>query len=198
MKTTLFILSIFLTFTNACNQNQNPPSNKADNKTVEKTELLNNSDSIQKNLDPQEIITETQIEQIKPESKNSFFTLLSATSQSWTSGIPSGGSGTEYFFKIKITTTEKTTFETAWINNKAFEIFISKETGSISNVPIKYGNGDTIILRVSDLKNSNANSVNTEQPIKYDGAALIGYSVKGRNEYFTIKEIKKQSSPNRQ
>ena len=65
-------------------------------------------------------------------------------------------------------------------------------------MPIKYGNGDTIILRVSDLKNSNANSVNTEPPIKYDGAALIGYSVKGRNEYFTIKEIKKQSSPNRQ
>ncbi len=134
---------------------------------------------------------------IKSSKTREYFKLINTTSESWTAGIPSGGSGTEYYFKIKITTSDNIKFDTAWINNKAFEIYISKETNYVSSQPIKYGNGDIITLRVSNLKNQNTESVNVNPPIKYDGAALIGYTVNGKREYFTVKEIKKVESPNR-
>lgn len=204
MKTTLFIFGIFIAFTNACNQNTE--SNTSNTTTSEKTVVSNNSDSIKNNIVPKETITEIPMEQTKSdnktdsnlENKKDYFTLLSATSQSWTAGIPSGGSGIDYYFKVKINTEEKLLFDSAWINNRAFEIFISKETNSISSEPIKYGNGDIIILRVSDIKNKNTKTANSNPPQKFEGAALISYTAKDKREYFIIKEIKKQTSPNRQ
>ena len=200
MKTTLFIFGIFIAFTNACNQNTE--SNTSNTTTSEKTVLSNDSDSIKNNIVPKEAITEIPIEQTKSENKTEkkkdYFTLLSATSQSWTAGIPSGGSGIDYYFKVKINTEEKISFDSAWINNSSFEIFISKETAAISSQPIKFSKGDNIILRVSEIKNKNIKKQNSKPPIEYNGAALISYKVTDKQEYFIIKEIKKQTSPNRQ
>lgn len=199
MKSTLFIISIFLAFTNACNQN------KADNSSgissSEKTESIKNVEPIKN-----EVVSDTKIEKTQAENtvektseqKKEYFTLLGATSQSWTAGIPSGGSGTEYYFKIKINTSDKIIFDSAWINNKSFELFIAKETTTISNAPIKYEKGDIITLRVSDLKNKNTKTVISKPPIEHNGAALIGYTVKNKQEYFIIKEINKQASLNHQ
>ena len=203
MKTTLLILGIFLAFTNACNQNT--PSNTSDTKTFEKTEVSNNSDSIKNNIEPKEVISETPIEQTKSastkvnniEKKKKYFKLLSAISENWTAGIPSGGSGTEYYVKIKIITTEKIVFDTLWINNTAFETFISKESTSVSDKPIQYSKGDIITVRATELKNQNIKPATVIPPIKYNGAALIGYRINGKQEYFTVTEIKKQSSRNR-
>jgi hypothetical protein len=199
MKTTLIILTISLAFTNACNQNT--PSNTADTKTIEKSEILKNPDSIKNIIEPKEIIAETLTEEKKSEktieNKKDFFTLLSATSQSWTAGIPSGGSGIEYYFKVKINSIDKIKFDIAWINNRKFEIFISKETEAISSEPIKFTKGDIITLRVSDIRNQNLKIENLKPPLNYEGAALIGYTVNDKQEYFIIKEIKKQTSPNR-
>ena len=200
MKTTLFIFGIFIAFTNACNQNTE--SNTSNTTTSEKTVLSNDSDSIKNNIVPKEAITEIPIEQTKSENKTEkkkdYFTLLSATSQSWTAGIPSGGSGIDYYFKVKINTEEKISFDSAWINNSSFEIFISKETAAISSQPIKFSKGDNIILRVSEIKNKNIKKQNSKPLIEYNGAALISYKVTDKQEYFIIKEIKKQTSPNRQ
>ncbi len=199
MKTTLFIFGIFLALTNACNQNT--PRNTADTKTIEKSEVSNNSDSIKNNIEPKEIITETPTEEKKSEKtiekKKDFFTLLSATSQSSTAGIPSGGSGTEYYFKVKINSTDNIKFDSAWINNKRFEIFISKETVGISSEPIKFSKGDIITLRVSDIRNQNIKTENLKPPLNFEGTALIGYTINDKRQYFIIKEIKKQSTPNR-
>ena len=204
MKTTLFIFGIFIAFTNACNQNTE--SNTSNTTTSEKTVVSNNSDSIKNNIVPKETITEIPMEQTKSdnktnsnlENKKDYFTLLSATSQSWTAGIPSGGSGIDYYFKVKINTEEIISFDSAWINNSSFEIFIAKETAAISNQPIKFSKGDYIILRVSEIKNKNIKAQNSKPPIEYNGAALISYKVTDKQEYFIIKEIKKQTSPNRQ
>jgi hypothetical protein len=203
MKSTLLILSVFVAFTNACNQNTTNKTTEIAN--VEKTIELNNSDTISNEIEPKEIVAETKPEQIKvekttinkSETKKKHFTLLSATSQSWTAGIPSGGTGTDYYFKIKINSADKIKFDSAWINNKRFEIFISRETAAISNEQINFSKGDNITLRVSEIKNQNIKTENLKPPLEYEGAALIGYTVNDKRQYFIIKEIKKQSTPNR-
>jgi len=203
MKIILFIVGIFLVFTNACNQNTQ--SNTSKKTTSEKAVVSNNSSSINNNVKTEEVITEIPIEQTKTENttvnnlenKKEYFKLLSATSESWTAGIQSGGSGIEYYLEIKITTAEKIVFDTLWANNKAFEIFISKESGSVSSEPIKYGNGDIITLRATDLKNQHTKMTTVIPPINYNGTGLLGYTVNDNREYFIIKEIKKQNSPNR-
>jgi hypothetical protein len=196
MKIIIYTAIILSATINACNQT---------NKTENKTEInVSGSaiDTVKQQTKPIEK-TDTETKQKEKnteveENKKEFFKLLNATSESWTAGVANGGSGIEYYFKIKITTSDNIKFDTAWINKKAFEIYISKETNSVSSQPIKYGNGDTITVRVSDLKNQNSKSVNVNPPKKYDGAALVGFTVNGKRNYFNIKEIKKQTSPNRQ
>jgi hypothetical protein len=129
--------------------------------------------------------------------QSEYFTLISATSESWRAGIPGGGSGTEYYFKLKITTSENIKFDSAWINNKHFKVFIAKESVSISNEPIKYTKDDIITLRISDLNNQISESKKAKPPINYDGAALIAYIVNEKSQYLIIKEIIKQKSINR-
>lgn len=130
-------------------------------------------------------------------SSNTFFTLIEAKSKKWTAGIPSGGSGTEYYFKIKITTSEKIKFDSAWVNNKAFQLYISKETSVISNKPIEYTNGDIIILRISDIINKQQNLKIARPPIKYNGKALIRYYVNDKRYFYAIKEIEQIKGANR-
>lgn len=203
MKNTLFILSVCLAFTNACNQTAT--KNNSQNTTTEKAIVSNNPDTTKSEIVQKEIVLENTSEQTKTESttekksekKKDFFTLLSATSQSWKAGIPSGGSGTEYYFKVKINSFDNLKFDTAWINNRKFEIYISKETTAVSSEPIKFTKGDIITLRVSDIKNQNIKTENSSPPINFEGAALIAYKANDKREYFIIKEIKKESSPNR-
>jgi len=196
MKIIIYTAIILSATINACNQ-----TNKTENKT-EINVSVSAIDTVKQQIKPIEK-TDTETKQKEKnteveENKKEFFKLLNATSESWTAGVANGGSGIDYYFKIKITTSSNIKFDTAWINNKAFEIYISKETNSVSSQPIKYGNGDTITVRVSDLKNQNSKSVNVNPPKKYDGAALVGFTVNGKRNYFNIKEIKKQTSPNRQ
>lgn len=203
MKIILLIFGVFLAFTNACNKNMQ--SNTSNKTTSEKVVVSNNSGSINNNVETEEVIPEIPIEQTKSENttinniekKKEYFKLLTTISESWTAGIQSGGSGIEYYLKIKITTGEKIFFDTLWINNKAFNIFISKESSSVSSEPVKFGNGDIITLRATDLRNQYTKTVTVNPPINYIGAALFGYSINGKQEYFIVKEIKKQISPNR-
>lgn len=135
---------------------------------------------------------------LKRISKSDAFTLLEATSQSWTAGIPSGGSGTEYDFTVKINTADRVTFDSAWIDAKAFGLFISKDVASISQEPVQFSKGDTITLRVTDLVNHNVTTVNSKPPFSFDGAALISYKIDDKQFYYLIKEITKLPPLNRQ
>jgi len=130
--------------------------------------------------------------------KDDSFTLLHASSESWTAGIPSGGSGTEYYFEVKINSLKEITFDSVWINNKSYPIFLSKETKAISSDPVKFVKGDSITLRVSDLTNSANPASPVKPPVAYTGAALIGYKANGKQMYFIIKEIEKKPSIPRQ
>jgi len=182
VKFFLSIICFYIIGINTCNQN---PHNTT--KTVESKSVLSNSETNEKAS-----IEETQT--INPEQ---FFSLIHATSEKWVAGIPDGGRGTDYYFEIKINTVEKLLFDSAWIDNKAFEIFIAKKSNYNSSQQIIYGQGDTITLRVSDIQNKSIPNKITNPPIKHDGIALIGYSVNAKRKYLSIKEIKSVKSANR-
>ncbi len=126
--------------------------------------------------------------------QNKHFTILKATSQTWTAGVHGGGSGTEYFFKIIVNSKKELKFDFAWINNIKYEIFLAKESPFISEAPIKLDKGDTITLRVSAMKNNNTKS---ESPFVFDGEALISYKIKNKQKYQVVKKITTEESPNR-
>jgi hypothetical protein len=199
MKILLFISCLFLAITKTCNKGNERKSEA--NVNVDTT-AINNSSTKNAIMDAKVLESAAQTQQSKSEIatnnfKSEYFNLISATSESWRAGIPGGGSGTEYYFKVKITTSENIKFDSAWINNKHFKVFIAKESTSISNEPIKFTKDDIITLRISDLNNQISESEKTKPPINYDGAALIAYIVNEKSQYLIIKEIIKQKSINR-
>lgn len=202
MKIILFVFSLVLAISNSCNQNKESKPAKNDNAN---NSNIRNSDSIKKIINSQVLVNSTQSEHIKSEesslnnlsTQSEFFSLLTAISQNWKAGIQGGGSGTEYYFKIKINTQEAIKFDSAWINNKGFEIFIAKESAAISNEAIKFGKEDTITLRISNINSKIRPSENVKPAITFDGAALIRYAIRNKHHYFIIKEISKEQTTNR-
>ena len=195
----LLISSAFIISINSCNQSKQTNStstNPDDYTSAKKADTTTSSQAINPDtaLDKQQTIVQANSSVSTTSQK--YFNLLSSTSESWVAGIPQGGTGTEYYFKIKITTDSKITFDTAWINKQAFGIFITKDQQGISSEPIKYFKGDIITLRVSHL--SIANVPVSNLPFSYKGVALIRFSVDGKQNYFVIDEIIKGKTVNRQ
>lgn len=115
--------------------------------------------------------------------------LISAESQRSVSGIKGGANSTEYYFKVKILTSEKIEFDSLWIGKNVFSPFIKKSQTSVSSESPTFSKNDTITLRVSDFQSGKSNSVSTP-PISYQGSALIRYVSKGKSNYLVVKEIK--------
>ena len=89
-------------------------------------------------------------------------------------------------------------FDTAWINNNAFRINITKKQRFISNNPVTYTIGDTVMLRISDLKLPNKTAkVNAKPPIQNNSVALIRYSVNEKQYFYSINQINKRQTVNR-
>ena len=126
--------------------------------------------------------------------KHPHFTLLSANEQKWTAGIPSGGSGTEYYFCIKLLTSRTIVFDSVWIGDQVFPSFVTRQKASITGESFLYQKGDTVLVRVSALKNRTHKEATSTPLIKCKGAALIGYLINGRRKYACVeKMIQKQS-----
>jgi hypothetical protein len=126
---------------------------------------------------------------------NEFCTLLSATSQRWFAGVESGGKGVDYSFNVRITTHQEISFDSAWIGNRAHTVAVSKGTARVSNQPVTISNGDSIVLRVSVLAENAAEARESRPPIAYSGAALLSFTVNGKQHYLVINDIKsKQAS----
>ena len=121
--------------------------------------------------------------------------LIDASSQNWVSGIQSGGSGTEYYFKIKILTEQKIDFDSLWVKNESFKTYLANKGNGISGKPITFSKNDTITLRASDLSKKNNTTLKT--PINYKGVALLRYFVKNKEYYLSIEKIKTIPSINR-
>ena len=203
MKTTLLILGACATVTIAC---QRDAGGRAS--TTVLADSVATSDDSQPALSdtvPIDTVSETLSKRMSAVQKsdsavdknNKFCVLLSATSQPWVSGIASGGRGIDYSFRVRITTQQAIKFDSAWIDNLAYVVAVSKETARVSNQPVTISNGDSIVLRVSVLAMNASQARDSRSPITYSGEALISFTVDGRRHYLIINEVKSQKAHNR-
>ena len=133
------------------------------------------------------------------DNNHKHFVLLSAASEDWVAGTKGGGRGTEYYFTLKITTSTPLSFDSIWVANKALPLFIANTKTSISDKPVRFKKGDTILLRASYLqRGEDTNQSIVASPLKFKGAALLRYYAGVKKVYFIIPQIKKRQTLNRQ
>ena len=124
-------------------------------------------------------------------------TLIDATQQDWSGGIP-GHYGSSYNFTIEFPTIKTTPVpDTVWINGHFFKLDtagnvtmkISRSAGKITYY-IKVG------FSINDMQNPAASQGKDPSlkpaPRKYKGAALISYHQENssKREYYIVPEIK--------
>ena len=144
------------------------------------------SENISKQINPKSIINNVG------ESSHEMFTLLSASSRSWISGVYGGGSGTEYVVKITILTSKQLDFDSLWLNNSLLKLFVAQGS-SVSNMQINIKKGDEVTLRATDIHDKNAMS-NIRPPFNFIGEALLYYRVNDERKYYIVSEIQKQTT----
>jgi hypothetical protein len=127
-----------------------------------------------------------------PASTNDYFTLIRATSQEWVAGIRGGGRGTDYSFRLEITTDKELQFDTVWMKNRAYPLFVTKDKPGDPSQPGVFSKGDVIVLSASGVEYEQAQSqgyIEQEPPQRFDGEALVGFRVDGNRMFFVIQEI---------
>jgi hypothetical protein len=200
MKTTLLIVAAFAVVTIAC---QRDAVGRASTTTIADSVVmpgdtkptLPDSVQIDTNSESRRNRTTTVQKSDSTDDKNyEFCTLLSATSQRWVAGVESGGRGIDYSFRVRITTQQEISFDSAWIDNRAHGVAVSKGTARVSNQPVTISNGDSLVLRVSVLEESATLARESRSPITYSGAALISFHVNGKRYYLVINDIKSQKA----
>lgn len=131
---------------------------------------------------------------------NSYFEVLQATSRSWVSGVPGGGSGIDYRFQIKIKTNRSIQFDSIWVAGKKQKVKLEK-AGEYGEA--KLTRNDVVTLFASDYRGSPGKGINPREeqkkhdskadsakaPIPFAGAALLKYTVDGSAKYFEVPAI---------
>lgn len=203
MKTTLLILGVCAAVTIACQRDTGGRTS-----TTALADSVATSDDSQPAL-PDSVPIDTVSETLRKrtsvvqktdstdDKNNKYCVLLNATSRPWVSGVASGGRGIDYSFGVRITTQQEIRFDSAWIDNRAYAVAVSKETARVSNQPVTISNGDSIVLRVSVLAGNASQARESRSPIRYSGEALISYTVNGKKHYLIINEITSQKVHNR-
>lgn len=125
------------------------------------------------------------------ESTHELFTVKSAISRGWISGVYGGGSGTEYTITITILTSKQLDFDSLWLNNSLLKLFVAQES-SISNKQINIKKGDEITLRASDIHNNKNAISNIRPPFNFIGEALLYFRVNDERKYYIVSEIQNQ------
>ena len=125
------------------------------------------------------------------------FTVLSATSKRWVSGVASGGRGIDYSFRVQIKTAQPITFDTAWIGNRPYAIAVVKEVGRVSNQPVTISNGDSVVLRVSIMARNGGSASEEASLLDHAEQARILYHVNGKQFFLTVSQIQSTTGHNR-
>lgn len=111
--------------------------------------------------------------------------LLSAKSMNWVAGIKDGGSGTEYNFRVVVTTDKPLAFSAVSINGEKREHAVSKRGTAVSSTPLEIAQHDTLDVHVSTETN------------KEKAKALLEYTVNGQEQQMAITEIEMLETQNR-
>ncbi len=130
------------------------------------------------------------------------FEIIKSTSQKWYAGREIAGYGT--YYKLTIVPqkkSDKMQFNTFWIGEKAFPVIAytkNKNKTKIISEENKFAKNDTIYIVINDrtVVNSSKDTVNIAPPYKFEGEALLGYTVKGKKKYHEIKQFTKLKTLN--
>jgi hypothetical protein len=202
---------ILLLFTAiSCNRKTTEKETVASEKTIQKKD----SDSIKTSNNSVSLNNSNDKEIGKSGSKDystlSDFKIISATSQKWTGGIKGAGSGINYRFTLIVSlSSQELTLDKLWIGSVFHKPRVSKK---VFTENLNFQPKDTLFIYASDYFKSPDNPkfeddgqkneqekpvVNIFPPYKYDGEALIGYTVNGKQKYKTIGKITILSPENR-
>ncbi|OIP01025.1 MAG: hypothetical protein AUJ98_05655 [Bacteroidetes bacterium CG2_30_33_31] len=124
------------------------------------------------------------------------FEVIKSTKQTSNGGRAESGITTSYSFKIlAYTDSKKLKFEDLWIDSTYFQAVAYKQNSDLS-FSNDFSKGDSIYIKAAKRKIPNGSGELIEEenigknlPYKYQGKALIGYSLKGKKKYFAIEEI---------
>ena len=125
------------------------------------------------------------------------FEVVEATSQFSAGGRAESGTATAYTFKIVAgQSSEKLTIDEVWVDTLYFKAQPYKQNADLS-FDQTWEKGDTLFLKVTQRKLPDGkgglkdfNGPVKKIPYKYEGKALIGYTIKGKRKYLVVTEIK--------
>ncbi|MCW3128149.1 MAG: hypothetical protein JWO03_3807 [Bacteroidetes bacterium] len=127
------------------------------------------------------------------------FKIVDATERSWAGGMPQSGHGTSYTVRVVLLSKKAITFEDAWIGDKY--VTTKSDQYHVSN-DHHATKGDTVsvtfALNVMPQRDPvpEPKPVTKEKPCVYKGAALLGYTVGGKERYRTISAFTRLAPAN--
>jgi len=122
--------------------------------------------------------------------------LVDATSQQWYGGQYESGKGTDYVLTMKARGgSDKLVLDQLWLGEDFYEISAVKNLARRSD--LNFEKRDTIYVRVGKKykPDSNGNMVkvtgkSVKPPKEFTGAALLGYTWKGKRKYIEVAELR--------
>ena len=117
--------------------------------------------------------------------------VMNAYSQKWFGGAAGSGYGTNYTFKLKKNTSESISFDTIWIQERAY----IPEMQNITNPGAAPDSGDEFYLKMQYRYRDNEYTGEvSESPPKsdgpaYEGDALIIYRMNGERKTIVVKQM---------
>ncbi len=127
------------------------------------------------------------------EHDSSYFKIDEATSQSWTGGAAGSGTGINFTIKLMYSGNTSITIESIWIDGREYKPEV-REFGKEGIIE-----GADVYCRYKEWTQPDTNE-HFESPVKssdspkYDGAALLTYSV-GDESYFLVLDSFKELEP---
>lgn len=111
--------------------------------------------------------------------------LLDSYYEQNTPGYRTAPKSVEYYFKIKVTSNNRIEFDSVWINDKRYALFVSRLVGPISNEEFILKKKDSAMVRASTFSVSDS----IVPPIAYDGKALIRFYEGGQKNILLLRSF---------
>ena len=129
--------------------------------------------------------------------------VIESEAYKWAGGRAESGMGINYTFKIVAgKSSDILTIDELWIDTNYFKVKPQKQLDDLS-ISNEFDKKDTVIIQVNHMliKGKYSPENNTEQiaaPIDFEGDALIGYKIKGKQKYLEVEKIKFSETRNYQ
>lgn len=123
--------------------------------------------------------------------------LVDATSQEWAGGIYEAGYGTNYIITLVAKgNSDKLIINDLWIGEDYFKVSAVKSLAARNDLAFEKGDTVYVAAGLTLKPDKNGKYIKTlkgskELPEEYTGAALLGYTWKGKNKFVEIGDFRK-------